>query len=287
MMVRLKDITVKCLYSNQKGAVVVEFVVIVGFVLVPLIIGLMFIGKYIDTAQKMEVAGRYSSWERTVWYQDVPKTLKDMGIDTSKTVVQINNELENRVFSEKNTGIYLAQNNDKVNETEEVMSQSYWVDGSGKSISLYKHDKNSFITTNEGKEAKMYGYTSGLLDGLFTLLKKVGGFDIDLTGAKSSTVKLTLVKPKFLEGMWTGDIIVSRSQTILADGWNAAGPTQAKSRTAGLVLTKGLDLSVFNTFRDIISILPMAKELRTSSLIWGHVAPDVVPESRLKKYSTK
>ncbi len=43
--------------NRHQGAVIAEFVVIVGFVLVPLIIGLLFIGKYIDTAQKMEVAG--------------------------------------------------------------------------------------------------------------------------------------------------------------------------------------------------------------------------------------
>lgn len=38
--------------NRHQGAVIAEFVVIVGFVLVPLIIGLLFIGKYIDTAQK-------------------------------------------------------------------------------------------------------------------------------------------------------------------------------------------------------------------------------------------
>jgi len=273
--------------KSQQGAVIAEFVVIVGFVLVPLIIGLMFIGKYIDTAQKVEVAGRYSIWERTVWYQNVPETLKKMGIDTGKVPVQINNEIENRVFSQKNTGIYLAQNDNKVNETEEAMSQAYWVDSSGKAISLYKHDQKNFITVNDGKETEMYGYTSGLLDILFKAVDKIGTFDIDIQGAMSSTVSLTLVKPQFLDNIWTNDITVSRSQAILADGWNAAGPTQAKSRAEGLVLTKLFDWEVFNKFRDIIAILPMAKELKSSSLVFGHVDVDVVPDSRLKVYTTK
>jgi len=54
----------------QRGTVLMEFVVIVGLVLVPLFIGLTFIGKYIDNAQKIEVAARYSAWERTAWYQN-------------------------------------------------------------------------------------------------------------------------------------------------------------------------------------------------------------------------
>ena len=270
----------------QQGAVIAEFVIIAGFVLVPLMIGLMFIGKYIDTAQKMEVAGRYSIWERTVWYQDVPKTLKKMGVDTGKVPVQINNEIENRVFSQKSAAIYLAQNDDKVNETEEVMSQSYWVDSSGNAISLYKYDANNFITVSDGKEAEMYGYTSGLLDMLFSAFGAIGSFDIDLQGAMSSTVSLTLIKPQFLDEMWVGDITVSRTQTILADGWNSAGPTQAKTRVEGLTITKLLDWGVFNTFRDVISLLPMAKELHSDSLIFGHVDVEVVPVSRLKVYTT-
>lgn len=284
-----KKSTPKTLRSKncQQGAVIVEFIVIAGFVLLPLFIGLLFIGKYIDTAQKVEVAARYSIWERTVWYQEVPKSLKKIGINTGKTPNQLNNELENRVFSEKNTGIYFKQNNDKVDETEEVMSESYWVDSSGKAISLYKHDAKRFITVVDGKKADMYGYSSGIMGGLFSLLGKVGGFDIDISGSMSSTVNLTLVKPQFLDTLWANDITVSRSQTILADGWNAAGPAQAKSRASGLVLTKALDFSAFNKVRDVVSILPMAKELKSSSLIFGHVAPDVVPESRLKIYTTK
>lgn len=272
--------------KGQQGAVIAEFVVIVGFVLVPLIIGLMFIGKYIDTAQKMEVAARYSIWERTVWFQEVPETLEDMGIDTEKSPLQITNELENRVFSDKNTAIYFAQNTNEVNETEEVMSQSYWVDNSGNRISLYTHEDNNFITVGDGKEDEMYGYTSGLLDILFSVFGAIGSFDIDLKGAMSSTVSLTLIKPQFLDDIWADDITVSRSQTILADGWNAAGPTQAKSRVEGLTITKLLDWGVFNDFRDIISLLPMANELSSSSLIFGHVDPDVVPDSRLKIYTT-
>ncbi|MEI6858653.1 MAG: hypothetical protein V5788_02490 [Shewanella sp.] len=144
--------------KNQQGAVIAEFVIIVVFILIPLIIGLQFIGKYIDTTQKMEIAARYSIWERTVWYQKVPDTLKDMNINTEKSPLQISHELENRIFSAKDTSIYLAQNTDEVNENEDGMSQSYWIDDSGNRTSLYKHDGNSFITVKDDKENDMYGY---------------------------------------------------------------------------------------------------------------------------------
>lgn len=271
---------------KQKGAVLAEFVVIISLVLVPLFIGLTFIAKYTDNAQKIEVAARYSAWERTVWYQKIPESLKkaDSKIKTEKSAEEIAFELENRVFANRNSAIYLAQQTDKVNETDDPMSESFWLDNSGKAISLYKKNNKMVIQVADGKQAKMYGYSSGLLGKFFGAIGGLTGFDIDMGGAMTTTVNQTLVQPEFLKEYITSDMTISRSQTILADGWNAAGPAHAKRRAQGLVGTSLLDFGVFNDVRDIIAWLPMAREIKSDSLIFGHVVVDAVPESRLKKY---
>lgn len=271
---------------RQKGAVLAEFIVIVGLVLMPLFIGLTFVAKYTDNAQKLEVAARYSAWERTVWYQRIPESLKkvDSKIKTEKSAEQIGFELENRVFANRGSAIYLAQKTDKVNEIDDSMSESLWLDNSGKAISLYKKNNKKVIQVTDGKQAKMYGYSSGLLGGLFGAIGGLTGFDIDIGGAMSTTVNLTLLQPEYLKEYITSDMTVSRSHTLLADGWNAAGPAHAKRRAQGLVGTSLLDFGAFNKVRDVIAWLPMAREIKSESLIFGHVVVDAVPESRLKKY---
>ena len=106
----------------QRGAVLMEFVVITGLVLVPLFIGLIFIGKYTDNAQKIEVAARYSAWERTAWYQKLPKSLKkaNKNINTEKSATELGFELQNRVFSKRDSAIYLAQKTNKVKEDDDL-----------------------------------------------------------------------------------------------------------------------------------------------------------------------
>ncbi|WP_426360250.1 hypothetical protein ACPUVO_08570 [Pseudocolwellia sp. HL-MZ19] len=284
--------------SCQKGAVLAEFIVIVSLVVIPLYIGLTLIAKYTDNAQKVELAARYSAWERTVWYQNLPSSLADADneINTVKSATEIGYELENRVFSNREASVYIAQQSDEVNEKGNSMSKSYWLDNSGKSISIYKShleseeggesDENSqeFIQVTDGQENKMYGYTSSILDSLFSFVGGLTGFDVDMKGAMSTTVNLTLIQPEFLKEYITSDMEISRSQTILADGWNAAGPKHEELRAKGLVLSSVLDFGAFDTVRNVIGWLPMAKEIKTDSLKFGHVVIDAVPESRLEEY---
>ncbi len=42
------------------GAVMAEFIIIAGLVLIPLMMGILYIGKSVENKQKMEIAPRYS-----------------------------------------------------------------------------------------------------------------------------------------------------------------------------------------------------------------------------------
>jgi len=264
----------------------VEFIVICGFVLVPLAIGITFVGKYVESKQQIETASRYSAWERTVWYQELPKTLKKLksGIDTEKKASHIGYEIQNRVFSHRDSGIYKAQQNKSVEEKQTVMTKSQWVDDSNKSLSLYRINEGTFVTVGETKEHKMYGMTSGILDKFLEISGKVTGFDLDLKGASTSTISLAWRKPEFLNNVISQDIQVSRSSTLLGEGWNAAGPKHATSRVQGLLWTSLLDQPWLNKVRSVLAIVPIANEIGPDSLKFGHVVVDAVPEVRLEKH---
>lgn len=274
------------LTTNIRGSVMAEFIVIVGFVLLPLAIGIMFIGKYIDNKQKMELANRYNGWERTVWYQQLPPSLEEVGnVDTKKSANEIGFEVQNRIFSHKDSGIYLAQKTQSVIELPDPMSESFWVDGSNNAISIYQKTDEIFVTVSESSEGEMYGYTAGIMSTFLNVINALSGsFDVDLAGAITSNVSVTLLKPEFLSDVLAGDISVNKSYTILAEGWNAAGAEHAKLRSQGLVLSSMLDIGALNTVRNFLSIFPMAKEIKSDSLIFGHVVVDAVPEIRLKPY---
>jgi hypothetical protein len=276
--------------KNQRGAVLTEFIIVVGFVLVPLFIGLTLIGKYTESAQKLEQAARYSAWERTVWFQEIPASLAkaDKSIATKKTAEQIAFELDNRIFSSRDVGVYLAQQTKAVNEDNAPMTESFWLEKGSKSSSLYKLDNNKrMIQVVDVKQAKMSG-TSGTVKKVVKTMGEFTGFDIDFKGPITTTVKLSLIQPEYFKKYITSDIAVNRSQTLLAEGWNAAGVKQARSRVQGLVpsaLLSGTTLgSALNKVRDFFAKLPLAKEIKSNSLIFGHVVIDSVPEYRLKKY---
>jgi len=276
--------------GNESGAVLAEFIVVTSLVLVPLFFGIPLIGKYVDNKQKLELGARYSNWERTVWYQELPKTLKSLGgINTVKSATKIGTEVQNRVFSEKNTGIYLAQNDSKTVEKVDPMSNVYWTKGTKTQKSIYKIDgkTKSFINATETKDKTAYGMSAKGLKSFFGLMGKVSSLDLDLAGAYKSNVTMTLDPPIVFDKVFEDKISISRSNTILTDGWNSAGAAHAKKRVKGTVILDLFDVSLMNKVRNGLAWTPIAKEISTSKLKFGHVVVDAVPKVRLAKYKTK
>jgi len=113
--------------KKQNGAVMEEFIIITSFILSPLFYGISLIGKYTENQQKLEAAARYTCWERTVLHQEMPGTLKSLDeINTVKSAEQIGFETQNRVFSQKDAGVYFAQNDTKTKEKIEPISKWYF-----------------------------------------------------------------------------------------------------------------------------------------------------------------
>jgi len=279
--------------KRQSGAVLAEFIIVTSLVLAPLFFGIPLIGKYVDNKQKLEQSARYSAWERTVWYKKLPKTLKSLGgINTVKSADKIGFEVQNRIFSQKDTGIYLAQNDAKTVEKVDPISNLYWRKGAKTQKSIYKMKKKgkketkSFITATEN-EVQAPGMAAKTLKPFFNLLGKVSSLDLNVGGAYTSTVSMTLEPPILFDKVFDKKIEINRSNTIMADGWNAAGAAHAKKQVKGTVILDLFDTKVINTVRNGLAWTPVAEEVHSNKLIFGHVVVDAVPKVRLAKYKKK
>jgi len=67
----------------------------------------------------------------------------------------------------------------------------------------------------------------------------------------------------------------------ITDTWSATSHAMLSDRPRAFVLSGYLDNPVVNLLQDIIGFRPIAKEIRSDSLIWGHIDSDVVPEEAL------
>jgi len=77
------------------------------------------------------------------------------------------------------------------------------------------------------------------------------------------------------------------NSALMASGWNAGGIDHADKRVKKLVLTTVLDNGLVSLVQRIGGIIPFGKELKSSSLKFGHVAPNILPENRLCRYGTE
>ena len=69
----------------------------------------------------------------------------------------------------------------------------------------------------------------------------------------------------------------------ITDGWSPTDPKQLQSRPALFVLNSLLSNRLVTIVQDGLGWLPVAEELASDSLIFGHVDADVVPEQALTR----
>ena len=67
----------------------------------------------------------------------------------------------------------------------------------------------------------------------------------------------------------------------LTDSWEARSESDLTSRPASLVVNNVLSGDVTEIIQDGLGTIFLAEELESDSLIFGHIDPNVVPESAL------
>lgn len=246
--------------SRQRGQSTVEFVVL-GFVLVPLLLAVPLIGKYMDIAQTAAVASRYVAFEGTVRHSSAT--------DGWKTDTELAAEVRRRFFSNSEAPI-------KTGDTAgdfDAHRNTLWFDHRGDPLLPKFVDHVGVRTTRDSIDqpfGALYAASLGLpKDNLY-----------------AGQVIVNVADVASFEPFDKLGLSIVRSTTVLADSWTASGPGMIEekikregSNPLGPFPYKPLEVLGGNPIVDLALTL---FEYGAPPPDIGRVEPDRVPADRLK-----
>lgn len=241
----------------QRGQSTVEFVVL-SLVMVPLLLIVPLLGKYMDIAQTTAVASRYTAFEGTVRHSS--------STDGWKSDAELAQEVRRRFFSNSDAPI-------KTNDTAgnfNAHRNTLWFDHHGTPL-LSDFVKNVGVQTKKETLSQPFG----ALASSFKLPQ-----DNLYTGQVTANIDdIPNLKPFDVIGL-----SVIRHTTVLVDPWAASGPAQvtAKIQGAGLLFPYQ-PLEVIAAPLSILMSNPLMAILGTENTPpeVGRVNPDQVPADRV------
>jgi len=272
-------------YSS--GQAMTETVITASTILVPLLLLIPLLGKYIDIKHAAIQAARYQSWEYTVWYAssaDTPGGFVDGSGDALpypvKSTNAVRTESRRRFFSPTDTPIAATDATGTWGIDERNM---LWTD----------HRGNPILTNDTGEDTNYTqedtpDYSLGILNTLLSIIdavfealawvmnlvgKDVGFSMINTEGLATSHIEVPITAPvglidfptlRDVSGMDASTAALSvnyiANAAVLTDGWNAGGLGHTINQTGGMVPTKILkelisSIPGLDTVWDIVSLL--------------------------------
>lgn len=250
-----------------------EFAVVATFVLVPMTLGMVYLGKLGDSRHQMHEAARYAAWERTVWSESDPKL-------NSKPNKEVVNETLSRVLGEPQTPVNSKNDGKDIKPKVRKFESLLYVNNAktGKRSVIYKEDKGEYLKLSLKEEAALKGKASKALG---SLIKH--GFSLNDNGLQTSTFTWN---HEWIPALDVGlpELSVSSHNTLLTESWNAGSPQQVKDTLKKAVATSFLDKSIVKKGLSAMSKLGF-KEFKNLHL--GKIDVDRVPCQRLTNVSGK
>uniref|UniRef100_A0A486XJR3 Uncharacterized protein n=1 Tax=Rheinheimera sp. BAL341 TaxID=1708203 RepID=A0A486XJR3_9GAMM len=266
--------------QSQRGGVLAEFIVVTGFLIMPLVLLLPVLFSYIESQQYVEQAARYSVWERTAYFQAAPaKAVANAPVKTDEHIAA---EIQNRVFAANDVAVNLTQRDvtvaERANPNLRVTDRT-----SAERVSLYEPvaKDSKYFVTNATSQHGLPGF-AGVQDKLIDVLNMAPGFDLNTEGLYQAEVGVKLKPLSWFSELGTEALNPKRQNALLAEGWTIGGPALAQSNVRALVpITTFMDDLGIDKVLDLISFFPLAKELGSDYLQLGKVEVDAMPCSRL------
>lgn len=258
--------------NTQRGSALVETAILM-VVLIPVMFGVVMIGKLIDLKQTSEQAGRYAAWEATVYPQSGIGGARPVAV-RERFFGEASNVLSSR-FSD-------AGNNRLWGESAQAADRS-WAGKTAVTI-----DESTAVGNDhqhgigEPTIAMRVGHAAGsagtILDGL-----SGNSWGLSTNALVKSSVGVQVKANEWLAsdesqgcGVSGNFACLQSSSIILVDGWSASDDDQARRRVRSLV-----PASALQSLGDMVSNvghLPMFKELKKMDGAFGHVDMSVLPE---------
>lgn len=244
-------------FVSQRGQSTVEFVVL-ALVLVPLLLIVPLIGKYMDIAQTSAVASRYVAFEGDVRHSS--------SSDGWKSDAELAQEIRRRFFSNSDAPIKTHDTAGDFNAHRNTL----WFDHRGAPL-LPNFASNVGVSTQKDSLSQPFGALAGAFnlpqDNLYTGRVTVNVADItDLKPFDSIGLSMT---------RWT---------TVLVDPWAASSPAQVAEKIKGAgVLFPYQPLETIAQPLAVLMSNPVLAILGadTTPPVVGRVDPDLVPQDRV------
>lgn len=281
-----------------------EFVVSASALMIPLFILIPLFGKLMDLGFQSELAARYVTWERTIWFR---KNDQPAGVATyaARSDAEIARTAERRFFQRE--GVLIEQQ-DPVTSWDPAMRNPVWnyalsagslfagSDGGGGSLQEQDTPAAAYDVIN--------GYNS-VINIIFTPFNVLNITDPEFArinhsveGYYTPTLATSLQQDaqqlKSFERWIAEDADGSASGlpgairyggAILADGWNAADDNHFRNRADDFVLSEFFDNAVFNTVINVLSyeILPgRAIEPALNNLEWKYIGTKPIENRQVR-----
>jgi len=163
--------------AASRGQAMVEFIAMSAALLVPLFVVVPLLGKFADLNFQTQMAGRYVTWERTVWFEgngsnkNVPEELDEDGSVATRTDETIARSAQNRFF--RNVGTNISRD-DFGSLTAANVNVAWNLQGGGNLFSTASGDGIG-NPTSMGTEPRSVGDVAMAYKGL-ELLNDITGF---------------------------------------------------------------------------------------------------------------
>lgn len=277
-----------------------ELLIAAAFVLVPLLLLIPLLGKYIDIRHAAIQAARYEAWEYTVWYNGTaggmsddrpggyPNALPIKSIDATEA------ESMRRFFSRTDLPI---RGDDAVTGWDDLDRNPLWTDHRARNLWDGTLDTATPTEPNEPTPDLTGGVMSFLIDIIDVIFEALadalamGGSSVGFTaintdGYSISQVAAVVRVPDGLIDFATihesaddsvaGFDLTFRSQAaVLTDSWNAGGLEHTTNQAGGLVPTKLLQTLIDDVLpswvRDALDIMAIiVPELLMCNPFYNH-----------------
>lgn len=247
-------------YLRQNGQSTTEFIVI-SLVLVPLMIIVPLLGKYMDIAQTTTVASRYVAFEGAVHNTS----------SSWKTDTNLANEVRRRFFSNSDAPTKTSDTAGDFSANRNML----WTDYRGGHL-LPNFNENIGVVTNKDSITQPFGslYANSFKlskDNLYTGTVNVSVANVASSGSLNTITPFDNI-----------NLSISRHTAVLVDGWAAKGGGDVKSKVQDASTAFPYKAPLKPTAA-LLNIALSVFEPSTTQPDIGRVDPNVVPADRVLK----
>lgn len=293
-------------YRNT-GQAMTEFIIAVTTVFLPLFIVMPLMGKWINLGFSADMAGRYSTWERTVWFAPttIPGDTNPVEV-ADRTNEQMQGLATQRIFYSRKDGLPISS--DAKTSGSGIALQPVLKTRAGAPLFEFSEvsdsQRHEETPDNISIGTVQFGFGAydvlrtlnsvvdtlltpfdwlGITDGEFGRINHtfdgyyVSGLDIPLATGNLTGFECWILGAKgdgngsCRGSSFTNPISIATTGGIIADGWNAQSEAHFRDRTDDFVLSTMLDNDVTETIGKILSykILGLSLEPTIGDLLDG------------------